>query len=81
MQIESSSEEDSYYNVTIYPWMMDRSSCTCKGFRYRYMCSHVESVYENYFCEWNQIDCEDRQNEHQRENHICPRCGADTRDF
>ena len=81
IQIESSNDIEIYYDVVIYPWIMDKSECTCQGFKYRHTCSHIEIARENYFCEWNQIDCEDKQNEHQREQHICPRCQAPTRDI
>lgn len=74
IQIESSTDEDKYYNVTIYPWQRVNSKCTCAGYRYRHTCSHIEQVYDNYFCDWNEIDGSEKQNEQG----ICPRCGAPT---
>ena len=77
IELPSSSNPDIYYDVKVYPWLMNNSSCTCKGYQFRHKCSHIDQVYNNYFCDWS----EGLEKERQVENGICPKCGSHTRDI
>jgi len=55
---------------------MGELQCTCKGFQFRKNCKHVKEVEKNR-CSWHGA-YDERQNEEQEKNHICPVCGKET---
>lgn len=81
IQIESNTKSDVVYDVTVYPWMLENSICDCEGYKFRHKCSHIEQVYNHYFCDWSEAEAKEKQDNEQRSKHICPKCGSDTRDI
>lgn len=53
-------------------------SCTCPGFQFNGTCKHTR--FETEECGWSAADSPETQTLHQRNNHICPRCGGGTVD-
>ena len=83
IKIPSSTNSNTIYMVTAeFMERRHRDSpyhCTCDGFKYRGHCKHVQKVMdENSICDWHELVGDPGQDEHQRENKICPKCGGKT---
>lgn len=55
----------------------DTIICECDGYQFRGYCSHQHEAAEQ-VCSWRELDGPENQNDQQRADMICPRCGNET---
>ena len=73
-----SSNEDVFYTIMVCPWGDEQDHiCECAGYTYRGSCRH-QTIAEKYRCGWKDIESENKQNDNEKENKICPQCGGHT---
>lgn len=79
IEIESSSDPDLYYVVTLPPWDRTESEavCECPSFEYRGRCRHQHEAM-SMVCQWTELDGQSQTPE-QKTNHVCPDCGGKTK--
>lgn len=78
VRIESESVPGVHYTVLINSWgNQDDAICECKGYHFNGHCKHQLLAWDR-VCRWREIDGPETQNEQQRHDKICPRCGAAT---
>lgn len=79
IEIESSSDPDLYYVVTLPPWDRTESEavCECPSFEYRGRCRHQYEAM-SMVCQWTELDGQSQTPE-QKTNHVCPDCGGKTK--
>ena len=78
IRVPSNSEDGVFHEVSGEVGDLGAINCTCKGFKFRKTCSHVEVIFE--VCGWAEGEAEESQNGRQRQLRICPRCGSETLD-
>jgi predicted RNA-binding Zn-ribbon protein involved in translation (DUF1610 family) len=74
----SDLEEHKRWNVGGYTqsYFMGELTCTCKGYKFRKTCKHINEVEKNR-CTWHGA-YDEVQTKEQEKNHICPMCGKET---
>lgn len=80
MYVPSATEQGKEYRVLV-PWPDDQENdltCECMSFIHRGHCHHQEEAFES-LCRWTSVDGPEEQTREQRRNHICPRCGGETK--
>jgi hypothetical protein len=80
MYVPSATEQGKEYRVLV-PWPddeVDDLACECMSFIHRGHCHHQEEAFES-LCRWTSVEGPEKQTRDQRRNHICPRCGGETK--
>lgn len=80
VEVESQTTKGKSYKVVI-PWPDDTEEnfiCECLGYIHRGYCVHQKIVSAK-LCRWDEISGPEAQDDYQKQNLICPRCGDETK--
>lgn len=85
IEIPSSSDPNVMYTILVCPWENPAENlCECPGYMFQGRCKH-QAMAQMQVCGWTELQVKPPkmepafvQNEAQRKNKICPRCGGPT---
>src|SRR5882672_3484899 len=78
--VESATQRDHWYTVTIPPWdrIEEEVVCECPSYHNRGYCRHQREALAS-ICNWSDLEDSVAQTPEQRRQHTCPECGGPTR--
>jgi hypothetical protein len=79
VEVPSSSDPGKKYQVSGLIGEKGSVTCSCPAFYYNGTCKHINKTVRK--CGWSDADSGETQTLHQRDGHICPRCGGRTVNF
>lgn len=79
IEVPSRSQQGVIYEVySIFPDdPPEEYICPCRGFRYRGECEH-QHIAHDHRCMWMELEGPEQQNEREKREFVCPRCGGET---
>ena len=78
IKVESASHPGEHHVVLVNSWGGAKDGiCECEGYEFRGECKHQLIAWDR-VCGWQEIFGPETQNDQQRHDKVCPRCGGAT---